>query len=820
MESVNNYRSHIGQQNIHSDVINILLPAKIPKFLNPNNVLIPDEFIPRDKELEEIEERLNSQNRPLLLINGEGGLGKTTTAYAYWKKNIDKYNHLAYLSGQGNLTTSFGNIFHHLPFEIKAPASIVSHFDVTFQFLQNLPKNCLLLIDNANDHSDLSEFLQKVRGLNWHIIITSRCSGICDNEYIIEHLPPQDAKKLFKQFYDEGSSDFEILLDQFLVFINYNTLVLELYSKFLREASETGETLRSVFDKLRSREIVIDGEGIDLNIPWSEQASYSGDKKLDSILDALYDFNLLDTDSKRLLDNLSLLGISTISLDDLKQILVSYGVTELRNLLSLLNKRGWISSVGSGKGKRYKLSPVVRLLTLSKANFDISDIELLSKQLAKLLDFEPYSIDFKDKSQWMSLATSFIQNVPTNACHLTLLLYGRMAKVYRELGGESNLFSAKDLLTKSIKIGSEYYGEEMGLVKGAETVLANVLKDFRDAKNLNHAKEILEKVLSWSLKETGDQTKEIAIIQSDLAGVLEKIGGITNLLRSKSLLEKSLEINTSLFGGEAVEVAVNQSNLAGTLLSLGGRQNLLKAKSLLISSLKINKRIYGENSPILSTNRSNLAIVLQYLGGRKNLKEAKRLLKLVLESDIELFGEKSPRVEIDQSNLAMVLKEIGGPANLNEAKSLILKSLNICNEIYSVTSSSVSEGKSRLAMILKDLGSDDSLLEAKALLESSIDIDIKNYGENSINVATKKTNLAIVLMALNDNDQLLIAADLAKDAFRINSGNLGSEHSNSFWVYDVGLKIYCKLFNRPYEQIFKERVIPPDFNIWFINQSN
>lgn len=125
---VDNRNAKIGQQNINSIVNNYVQNKEVPKFLTPPNVVIPDFFINIDNELSEIERRLNSANRPLLLINGEGGIGKTTTAHAYWKKNIDKYNHLAYFTGDSDLINSFPNIFHYLKIDIQSVPEGVAPF--------------------------------------------------------------------------------------------------------------------------------------------------------------------------------------------------------------------------------------------------------------------------------------------------------------------------------------------------------------------------------------------------------------------------------------------------------------------------------------------------------------------------------------------------------------------------------------------------------------------------------------------------------------------------------------------------------------------
>jgi hypothetical protein len=76
-----------------------LMPTRkggIPHSLGENAVF-PDTFIGREKDLKEIRNRLTQGDGFLLLVNGEGGIGKSTLAAKYYYTYKNDYKHCAWL---------------------------------------------------------------------------------------------------------------------------------------------------------------------------------------------------------------------------------------------------------------------------------------------------------------------------------------------------------------------------------------------------------------------------------------------------------------------------------------------------------------------------------------------------------------------------------------------------------------------------------------------------------------------------------------------------------------------------------------------------
>jgi len=73
------------------------IPHHNDKHLTQHPPAPPHSFLGREEELTEIHELLNQESR-LLLVNGIGGIGKTTIAQAYCEQHRDQFRHIAWLT--------------------------------------------------------------------------------------------------------------------------------------------------------------------------------------------------------------------------------------------------------------------------------------------------------------------------------------------------------------------------------------------------------------------------------------------------------------------------------------------------------------------------------------------------------------------------------------------------------------------------------------------------------------------------------------------------------------------------------------------------
>lgn len=200
---------------------------------------LPQVFLGREEDLQAIHGKLFNGNNVLLLVNGHGGVGKTSLATMYYVHFHDKYAHLAWILSEQN-------IIHALINALSEPLGLNQVFTEKMSTderlrrliiaMSELNKPCLLVVDNANDIVDLERNYQNLRRChNFHLLLTTRITEFEQAErYRIEGLPEKDALALFKNIYPKLRDDEIPLFQQIRTAVDNNTLVIELLAKNLK----------------------------------------------------------------------------------------------------------------------------------------------------------------------------------------------------------------------------------------------------------------------------------------------------------------------------------------------------------------------------------------------------------------------------------------------------------------------------------------------------------------------------------------------------------------------------------------------------------
>jgi len=208
----------------------------------------------------------------LVLVNGDGGIGKTSIAAKYWHTYEKDYKHLAWLFCESGIVNAMCNsLVYSLKIEDRfKQVPEQSQLEFLKNELAGLERECLLILDNANDKPHIEEFLQVFNGLGWHVLITSRCQKVVKNEIYINHLPQPLAKQLFEKYYQETTSTFENFLNRFLRAVGYNTLCIEIFAKNLREMAALGETMESFLTKLERKGLYLGNDSFEIQTDYTQ----------------------------------------------------------------------------------------------------------------------------------------------------------------------------------------------------------------------------------------------------------------------------------------------------------------------------------------------------------------------------------------------------------------------------------------------------------------------------------------------------------------------------------------------------------------------
>ena len=622
------------------------------KCLSAGQPAVPEGFIGREDELTLIRRKMEAGGT-LMLINSEGGMGKTSIAAKYWADHLYQYTHNAWLFCENGIVEELKKLAPALGLDLaQLPES--QHVAALRMAMQNLPPDCLLVLDNANTPEDIRAFRQGFSGLHWHVLITSRCQQVLEKqqELAITHLPPHLAKALFTSHYTEQTPDFDALLDRLLVAIGYNTLLIELFAKNMAELAATGETMRTFLTRVEETLFLRDWSFAVIT-PYTTHVQKEA-ATTDAIIDALYDLNQLAEAERFRLVNMALLPAESHLLTVLIDLFAPDDKMGLRNQLAGLAQKGWLTT----DTQSYRLSPVVQKLVLAKNKASLwADGKALVERLTAVLKLEQNKDNVTTKFKWLIYAQPLQTQFAESSDLAFSAFQNNLALVLKDLGGEGNLLQAQGLLEAAL--ANAIANEQAPVITISQSNLATVLRDLGGDRNLLQARGLLEVALVNNIANYGEQAPAVAVNQSNLALVLQSLGGEGNLLQARGLLEVALVNNIANYGEQAPAVAVNQSNLALVLQSLGGDRNLLQARGLLESALANAIANFGEQAPTVAVRQSNLAMVLQSLGGDRNLLQARGLLESALANDIANFGEQAPTVAVRQSNLAIVLQSLG-----------------------------------------------------------------------------------------------------------------------------------------------------------------
>ena len=681
---------------------------KIPKYLTPASADVPSSFLGRQAEKAKIHELLFNRSQSLALVNAEGGMGKTALAAYYWQQHIAEYQHLTWLfcergilaALQSQLPTALG-ILDQIEATMKQASATGGDIQEASWLtlkgaMTNLKAPCLLVLDNANDPDDIRLFLQKIKGLNWHILLTSRCSNVMtdpESEYTIRGLPPALAKQLFKRNYREANPDFEALLDRFLLAVGYNTLCIEIFSKNLSAGADWGlSTMHSLLAKLETQGLTLGEESFEVNSDWTGQTLDV--QTSDQIIEALYHITDLEQNAPELhhlLATLALLPAEGYSAEVLRTLLPADSPLILKNQLDKLVRRGWLSLAEKG----YRMSPVVQKIVLQKipapARWALG--APLVQRLQGIFETEGYH------PKNIATAAPFADLVFGLITHLAIAnddLVVLMDRLWVYYKGTGNLTLALDCAEKMKVLSVQFDSKNrlsVSYSRLGDTYIS--LGNLGEAMRCYEQSNLLYKELCARYPENVDFKKGLAISYSQLGETQSKLG---NLNQTLAHFEKSYTLRKELHASNPenedlkYDIVISYSKLGQAHEKLG---NLQQALLFFEIRKQLSEELYDCN-PDNSKFKNGLAISFQYLGSIHskfgNWLEALAFFKKCNHLAEELVTTYPNNVYF-KNGLAISCQYLGNTysdlSNLLQALAFYEKFTSIMEELHSTTPTDV-----------------------------------------------------------------------------------------------------------------------------------
>jgi tetratricopeptide (TPR) repeat protein/GTPase SAR1 family protein len=694
-----------------------------------------DKITGRRNDLEKLKQMLETKQE-IVLMNGMGGIGKTTLAEVYVDEYYDNYRHLAWINVEEKFfdaLVSNAVLIRNLNLENTDPKV---HFDLCLNELQKLPGPNLLVIDNA--HPDLAQYHRHLPGHpNWHVLITSR-ERIAPYEIMeLDFLPEKDAIELFRQHCTLFTNEE---VQQLVHAVEYHTLTIEVLAK---SATLNRWDYAKTCDALKS------------DAHSHVAVAHSGHQKIDRVktyLANIFRAGNLNHEEQWILKQFTALPGDYIEYEFLHAILQAEKLPWHEHFaanLEALFEAGFLLK----QDNSYKMHAILKEVVQKQLKPQPEDIEQILKNVINLLKLDQTQDNPIDKFPFILYGEAILALFSDENDSGISLLKNHLGIAFKNLGEYEK---ARDLLEAALQSDFETFGEKHATVASRQSNLAMVYKDLGEYEK---ARDLLEAALQSNFETFGEKHPTVATRQSNLALVYRNLG---EYKKARDLLEAALQSNLENFGEKHPAVAVSKSNLALVYQDLGKYE---KARDLIEAALQSDLENFGEKHPNVAIRQSILAVVYKDLG---EYEKARDLFQAVLQSDLENFGEKHPNVATTQSNLALVCQDLG---KYEKARDLLQAALQSNLKNFGKKHPTVAIRQSNLALVYKDLGEYE---KARDLLQAALQSDLDNFGQKHPMVAIRQSNLALVYKDLGEYEK---AKDLLEAALQSDLENFGEKHT-------------------------------------------
>ena len=720
MTDVHN-QSDVGNQFNASTLNNPVFnygEKKIAKYLGILPV-IPEVFIGRDEELRSVHDALFKGDNVLLLVNGEGGIGKTTLAAKYYQRYFEEYAHLGWVFAERSLGDALLTLAEPLKVTFEPTDSADARREKLLCEMATLNKPCLLVIDNANDIDDLSaHYLELRRCPNFHILLTTRITEfekakICR----VGHLDEAAAMRLFTTHYPGHDRAEDDLLKEILRAVGYNTLVIELLAKNLRILNEfrTSYSLCQMLEDLQHHGLFGLSKSEKVRTEYNPGKFQLREEKPETVIAAMYDLAKLEPGEEQLLCVFSVLPAEPIAFSMLEAL--QPGNDELESSLRALVQKGWIEY--NAGAKQFKCSPVVQAVTRLQVG-DRLDVkcQTLVNALINKLECDPgtghlLNTDYLSGALYARYAESVVEYLEKRY-ELSILVShigsfydttGNLAKALSYFEADSTISQllydtnpTNDICTYKLATSFSYLGN-------IYTSLGNLEKALRFYEDETR---LFQKLYESDLSNVGFKNG-LAISYEKLGETYTRLGQLEKAL---SYFEKGTELFGELYESDRSKIrfqyglSTSYSKLGETYTKMG---QLEKALIYYENTTRFFKELYV-SYPENTGFKNGLALSYQKLGDTyRSLDQLEKALNYY-EDDTRLFKElyeSYPKNVVFKNGLALSYERMGDTYRsldqLDKALSFFEKANDLLEELYEANPTNVSF-KNGLAISYAKLG--------------------------------------------------------------------------------------------------------------------
>lgn len=595
---------------------------------------LQDELIGREQELLDLESTLHNA-KSVVLMNGMGGIGKTTLALAYANQHRERYTHIAWVEVSGEFATALTSHFvllQNLHIK-KLTGSPQGDVLLILNELANLGGTNLLILDDANEHiKAYKAYLPK----DWHVLITSREDLGFRHTLTLDFLSDADARKLFYTHYKWEQDDETV--NAILQAVGNHTLTVELLAKTAQ---------RRRIKRVAELREALEERGLEIGRVVDFATLHSRDQKIERIFPYLKAVFKIDEDTLSETERLWLRRLAMLppSFTPVEFIAGFFEIKEENTeawdaytaALENLHAKGWL--IYDEKDDAYKMHQIIQEVARHYIPIVVIELHTLLKIMKDLVYVDTETQDIVERFVWIPYAEHLLSLVADDKQEVVMELQNSLGWLHQYQG---NYQRAKELLESAVRNSEAIFEANHINIGSYKNVLGWILNLTGESKK---AAQYLEEALAIFIQQKGEQDSNIASVQSNLGWVYQELGENE---RARDLLEKALDAALKNFGENHPNVAVLQSNLANVYSNLGDYD---RARDLLEKALVSALKTFGENHPNVAVSQSNLALVYSNLG---EYDRARDLLEKALASGLKNFGEWHPEVARCYNNLIEV----------------------------------------------------------------------------------------------------------------------------------------------------------------------
>ncbi len=513
-------------------------PSKIPKEITPPVRVPKREIVGREADLEDLRQAL-LKNRVTALINGMGGIGKTTLAAVYVDEYYEEYDHILWLTIEDSfeeaIKTNF-SLMENLGLRDFPPSDQMEACLNRLRTLESKgPK--LMVLDNARE--ELARYYDLLpRPPGWHLLVTSRERIPRFHILELDFLDEDEAIDLFKRH------NPKLARDQVRIIVNRverHTLTVEILAK-------SSSRNHWDFDK------ILEALTLDAKANVSVLHSKKKIERIKSYLSSIFDLSNLDDRKIYILKQFTALPTAFIEYDFLTSLLKVEKPEwegDFAGYLADLYEKGFI--LKEKESGRYKMHPVLSEALSLKLKVGLKDLKFLIESVTDLLKLDQTKDNPVDKFQYIPFGEALLKRIPDDTSPQKALLENNLAVVYIQMGEYER---ARELLEEALASDLKNFGQDHPDVALDKSNLALVYQDLGDYER---ARDLLEEALASGLKNFGPDHPRVAVRKSNLATVYRALGEYE---RARDLLKEALATDLKNFGPDHPDVARDQFNLA------------------------------------------------------------------------------------------------------------------------------------------------------------------------------------------------------------------------------------------------------------------